>query len=129
VFNVLHAADENDNTEMRKVLDCADLFHQELKAGVCILHHFNKSHDGRLTQRMRGSSAIAGWAEWVMGLSVASQEPREKIRSLEFELKASEPQEHIYFAIDSTEASSKLSRVQYQPPVSTGSKRARFEVV
>src|SRR5205814_1445897 len=88
VFNVLHQVDENDPTGMRKVLDCADQLHRELKASVCILHHFNKSNEGRLTHRMRGASSIAGWAEWVIGLSLVSQDSAEKIRSLEFELKA-----------------------------------------
>ena len=63
----------------------------------------------------------------MIGISLVSQEPGEKIRSLESELKANEAQERIHFVIDSTEARSKLSHVQYQPP-EPSSKRGRFEV-
>src|SRR6266571_7207282 len=92
VLNVLHSADENDQTEMRKILDCAELIHRDTGSSVCICHHFSKEKGGRLTHRMRGSSAIAGMAEFIVGLEFASQVEGETIRVMEFELKITTPQ-------------------------------------
>jgi hypothetical protein len=100
VLNKLHSADENDQTEMRSVLDCADQMHRELNCSICVLHHFNKQEKGRLTHRMRGSSAIAGWAEWIIGLEFASADQQERIRTMEFELKACAPHDIIYYLFD-----------------------------
>ena len=63
VFNVLHAADENDNTEMRAILDEVNRLRSEVGCSIGMVHHFNKNSEGTLTQRIRGAGAIAGWAE------------------------------------------------------------------
>lgn len=97
VFNVLHHADENDNTEMRKVLDQFSRVHREVGCGIGIIHHYNKGDSGSMTQRMRGSSAIAGWAEWLIGISIADEESR--IRRMEFEGKAASPPNPVHFVI------------------------------
>ena len=89
VFNVLHAADENDNTEMRRVLRQLSKIQAEVGCAIGVVHHFNKAEQGSMTQRLRGSSAIAGWAEWLIGISMADEE--QKIRRMEFELKAAQP--------------------------------------
>ncbi len=115
VLNVLHSQDENDNTEMRKVMDCADVLHRELKATICILHHFNKAEHGRLTGRMRGASAIAGWAEWVIGLGFASDKEGEKVRTMQCELKAAESRDPIHFLIETEAGRSELRVVDYVP--------------
>jgi hypothetical protein len=99
VFNVLHAADENDNQEMRAVLRQLSAIQAEIGCGIGVVHHFNKADQGSMTQRMRGSSAIAGWAEWLIGISMADEET--KTRRMEFELKASQPPDPIYYRIDS----------------------------
>jgi len=100
VFNVLHTADENDNSEMREVLRQLSRIQTELKCGIGVIHHFNKMETGSMTQRMRGASAIAGWCEWVIALSMADE--RTKTRKMEFELKAAEPPEPIQFRVVTT---------------------------
>src|SRR5208283_1575726 len=61
VFNVMHAADENDAQEMRAVLRELSRIQTEVGCGIAVVHHFNKLDGGTMTQRLRGSSAIAGW--------------------------------------------------------------------
>jgi hypothetical protein len=107
VFNVLHVADENDNQEMRGVLRQLSTIQAEIGCGIGVVHHYNKADQGSMTQRLRGSSAIAGWAEWLIGISMADEET--KTRRMEFELKASQPPDPIYYRIESTEGVTKLS--------------------
>ena len=114
VFNVLHASDENDNQEMRTVLRQLSAIQSEIGCGIGVVHHYNKSDHGSMTQRLRGSSAIAGWAEWLIGISIADDE--EKIRRMEFELKAAQPPEPLYYRIESRTESTRLERIAYQPP-------------
>lgn len=127
VFNVLHAADENDNQEMRSVLRQLSLLQAEIGCGIGVIHHYNKSDQGTMTQRLRGSSAIAGWAEWLIGISMADEET--KTRRMEFELKAAEPPDPLYYRIESTPDVSRLERVSYSPQQRTtreGSAAARL---
>ena len=56
---------------------------------------------GSLTQRVRGSSAMAGWAEWVIGLHRQSESSEDPLRWAEFELKAASARPKIYFSITS----------------------------
>jgi RecA-family ATPase len=90
VFNVLHCADENDAQAMRSVLRQLSTIQVEIGCGIGVVHHFNKADQGSMTQRLRGSSAIAGWAEWLVGISMANEET--KTRRMEFELKLLSPQ-------------------------------------
>lgn len=108
VFNVLHDADENDQTDIRKVLDAAAQLASGPQCSVCIVHHFRKSGAGdtSMTQQLRGSSAIAGWVEWLMGISLA--EAGQKTRRAEFELKAAMSPEPVFFTIESNEQSAWL---------------------
>ncbi len=77
VFNVLHAADENDNQEMRTILRQLSNIQAEVGCDIGVVHHYNKSSElGSMTQRLRGSSAIAGWAEWMVGISMAEEETK-----------------------------------------------------
>jgi len=115
VLNILHQADENDNTQMASVLRKVKWLHEETGAAIGILHHYKKEDSGRITQRLRGASAIAGFAEWVIGLSMADEEA--KIRRMEFELKAGQPPEPIYFSINAEEGKpAKIQRVMLQNP-------------
>src|SRR5215469_11687877 len=59
VLNVLHTRDENDNQEMRQVLARLEEIQREIGCGIGLCHHYNKMGNGSMTQRMRGSSAIA----------------------------------------------------------------------
>lgn len=120
VLNVLHCADENDNTEMRSVLRLLSQVQAEIGCGIGVIHHLNKNAEGSMTQRLRGSSAIAGWFEWLIGISL--EDPEQKIRKAEFELKAAEPPEPIYWKIYCGSAgSAELARVEYTPKESKGS--------
>jgi putative DNA primase/helicase len=95
VFNRLHSADENDNTEMRVVMDHADRLQREVGCSIGIVHHYNKTGEGSITQRLRGAGSIAGWAEWLVGLSRMDT----SIRKVEFELKGADTPDPIYFRI------------------------------
>jgi hypothetical protein len=100
VFNVVHGSDENDQSEMRKILDLATELARQVGCSLGILHHFNKETKGRLVQRIRGSTAIAGWAEWVIGLKYASQKADEKVRIMEFDLKSGSVDHPLRFTIN-----------------------------
>lgn len=118
VFNVLHSADENDNTQMAAVLRRVRRIQDKTGAAIGIIHHYSKSEGhGRITQRLRGASAIAGFAEWIIGLSMVDEEAQ--VRRMEFELKAGASPQPIYFCIDSTEQKLKLKRVQMMQQGST----------
>lgn len=97
VFNVMHGADENDNTEMRQVLRQLSAIQAAVKCGIGVVHHFNKMDGGSMTQRLRGASAIAGWAEWLIGIRMEDEE--QKIRRMDFELKAACPPDPIYYQV------------------------------
>ena len=124
VFNVLHCADENDAQEMRGVLRQLSTIQAEIGCGIGVVHHYNKADQGSMTQRLRGSSAIAGWAEWLIGISMADEET--KTRRMEFELKAAQPSDPIYYRIESTEGASKLALSE---PPSAGKSRRESGVV
>jgi len=128
VFNVLHEADENDNQEMRVVLRQLSRIQAEIGCGIGVVHHYNKSDQGSMTQRLRGSSAIAGWAEWLIGLSMVDEET--KTRRMEFELKAAQPPDPIYYRIESAEEKdiARLEKVSFTPqrPIREGSAAARL---
>lgn len=109
VFNVLHAADENDNQEMRGILRQLSTIQAEIGCGIGVVHHYNKADQGSMTQRLRGSSAIAGWAEWLIGISMADEET--KTRRMEFELKAAQPPDPIHYRIESQAETAQLVRV------------------
>ena len=128
VFNVLHTADENDAQEMRAVLRQLSRIQAEAGCACAVVHHWNKSDQGSMTQRLRGSSAIAGWAEWLIGISMADEET--KTRRMEFELKAAQPPDPVYYRIDNEPGSATLARVE--PPTESrkreGSTAARLMV-
>jgi hypothetical protein len=123
VFNTLHGADENDNTEMRRVLEELNRMQREVGCAICVIHHFNKTAEGSLTQRLRGAGAIAGWAEWPIGVEAAD----EHIRKLQFELKAAQPPEPFCYRI-SGEDFDNWKRIERTDWVPEGSgKRNRAE--
>jgi hypothetical protein len=118
VFNVLHVADENDNTEMRGVLEQLNVIQREVGCSICVLHHFNKQAEGSLTLRLRGSSAIAGWAEFLIGIAKTGgdRDPRR----MDFELKAALPPEPVCFKINSDDLGAGVRIERTDPPQSFG---------
>jgi putative DNA primase/helicase len=110
VFNVMHAADENDNSEMRAVVRQLSLIQAKIGCAIAVVHHYNKHGEGSVTKRLRGASAIAGWCEWLIGISWADE--AQKIRKMEFELKAALPPDSICFQILSEGETTKLERAQ-----------------
>lgn len=126
VLNVLHAADENDNTEMRAVLRRLSALQAEVGCGIGVVHHYSKAENGSMTQRLRGASAIAGWAEWLIGISMADEES--KTRRMEFELKAAQPPDPIFYRIESSPGLASLVRTeqpcgQHQPREGSAAER------
>ena len=114
VFNVLHSANENDNQEMRTVLRQLSAIQAEIGCGIGVVHHYNKTDQGgSMTQRLRGSSAIAGWAEWLIGISM--EDEKTKTRRMEFELKAAQPPEPICYRTESMSEATRLERVRFDP--------------
>src|SRR6185437_12497423 len=125
VFNVMHAADENDNTEMRAVVEQLSVLQREIPCSIGVVHHFNKQSEGSLTQRLRGASAIAGWAEWLIGIESISGE--QKTRRMSFELKAASQPDSITYEVqtDELEYSSRIERVDWSPePTARRGRRA-----
>jgi hypothetical protein len=123
VFNILHSADENDNTEMRQILELLNRLQREVGCAIGAIHHFNKSIEGSLTQRLRGSSAIAGWAEWLIGVEALDSH----IRKMQFELKAAESPEALCYRINGEKFDgwSRIERADWIPE--KAAKRSRAE--
>ena len=97
VLNVLHDADENYNKEMRRVLSSVNTIQAKAGCQICIVHHYNKSDGQSITKRMRGSSAISGFAEWIVGLDVVDEVA--KVRRAQFEIKGGEAPLPVHYQI------------------------------
>jgi len=123
VARVLHGADENDSTAVQKSLvDPMNQIQSEVGCGICLVHHTNKQPDATLTESIRGASAIAGFAEFVIGVRVEDEDSW--TREFLCELKASTAPERFFFRIlDTPEAAIKLERVEWQAPT-RGRKRS-----
>jgi RecA-family ATPase len=114
VMRVLHTADENDNTEMQRVISVLNRIQDETSCSICLIHHDNKGKDATLTERARGASAIAGYAEFICGIRVV--EEVEWTREFSCELKASMPPEKFYWRIlDTPDDAISLEQVDYTP--------------
>jgi putative DNA primase/helicase len=122
VLNVLHSADENDNQEMRDILQKINEIQKETGCQIGVVHHFNKAEHGSLIKRIRGSSAISGWVEWAIGISVADEEMG--VRKMEFEMKADHPPAPVYYQIISSKDSglARLTRTDYAQNKKPGGK-------
>lgn len=120
VFNAMHQSEEKDSTQMRALMVSLSNVQAELGCGICIVHHFRKAEMGSvgpLVQRVRGSGSIAGWAEWLMGVSMEDEDS--KLRKIEFESKAAEGRKPVYFRIESDDERKTSALVRehgYQPP-------------
>ena len=90
VFRSVHESEENDNDEMPNVLAKVNRIQNECGCAVMLVHHLNKSTPENIFKGLRGASAIHGWMEWGIGISVTNPEEEDKhnwIRKLEFENK------------------------------------------
>lgn len=115
VFNILHEADENDNTDMRQVMMALSRIQREVGCALGVVHHFNKNSEGTLTQKFRGAGAIAGWAEWLIGIESVANDKR--VKKMEFQIKAGDLLDDVFYEIhgDELAASSRIQRVDYIP--------------
>jgi putative DNA primase/helicase len=90
VFRSIHDGEENDNTEVAKVLAKVSRIQTELKCACALVHHIAKVDDSNIFKGLRGASAIHGWMEWGIGISVTNPEEEDRaqyIRRAEFESK------------------------------------------
>lgn len=112
VMRVLHGSDENDNTQMQKVIDVLNKIQSECGCSICLIHHDNKREDATLTERARGASAIAGYAEFIVGIRVVDEE--EHVREFACELKAAMSPDKMHFKIiDTVDDGIALERVSW----------------
>jgi hypothetical protein len=116
VFNVLHSSDENDNQEMRGILQKLNEIQKEVGCQIGMVHHFNKADQSSMIKRIRGSGAISGWVEWAIGISVVDAELG--VRRMEFETKAGQPPPPIHYRIvaEKESAVAELVRTDFEPP-------------
>ncbi len=111
VLNIMHTCEENDNTAMGLVMEQLNILKHEVGCDIGVCHHFNKNGEGSLTQRLRGAGAIAGWAEWVVGIEKVPNDTH--TRRMEFELKAGD-HPPLFYEIKSNDAdtASVIERVE-----------------
>lgn len=115
VMRVLHSADENDNTQMQRVITTLNRIQEQSGVSICLIHHDNKREDASLTERARGASAIAGYAEFMIGLRVVDEE--QHVREFICELKAATALPRFYWNIlDTVNDAIKVERVHWTPP-------------
>ncbi len=72
VLNKVHGADENEQTEMTRIMGLFEKARREFGCGFLIVHHFRKQGGegaSRGNQRLRGSSVLGGWSECSFYLS------------------------------------------------------------
>lgn len=114
VLNVLHGAEENDNTAMRAVMRQVNGMQQKLGCAMVLIHHFRKrgAAEGVLTmaEQFRGASAIGGWRQWVIGCALDDDAGR--VRKMSFELKASAPPDALRWRVDDDGRSVRLLRAE-----------------
>jgi hypothetical protein len=133
VLNVLHGAEENDNTAMRNVMRQLVNLHERLgRCSIAVLHHESKSNlnrGGSLKKRARGASAIGGWAEWVFAIDIVNADEPDKsqwIRRVEFETKAGAPADGVEFMIQSEGGRTQLKVVNAKPIIPAKPKQESF---
>src|SRR5208337_4004768 len=122
VMRVLHGADENDNTEMQKVIDVLNRIQEETGCSIELIHHTNKREDATLTESARGAGSIAGWCEFVCGIKVVDE--ADWTRDFVCELKAAMSPDRFYWRIiDTPDDGISLTRVNWTPPAYSNKKR------
>lgn len=89
----IHSANENDNIQIRSVLDTITEINRKANTSAIVIHHFGKPQEGQqLEHRTRGASSIKDWADTL--IAVTSKPHNNKIlRQLTF-LKVRNGPEH-----------------------------------
>lgn len=101
VFRRLWTGNENDNEEVSHVLAALTRIETEVGCQVGVIHHLSKAEGSSIFHRSRGSTAIEGFGEWGLGITVDSQsEPGRDIRKVEFYTKSGSSHEPIYYEIE-----------------------------
>ena len=100
---------------MRVVMSALSRIQREVGCSLGVVHHFNKNSEGTLTQKFRGAGAIAGWAEWLIGIELVSSEKH--LRKMEFSIKAGDQLDSLFYEVRSDElaASTRIQRADYIP--------------
>ncbi len=76
VFRSIHDSEENDNTAVAEVLAKVSRIQTELKCACALVHHIAKTENANIFRGLRGASAIFGWLEWGIGISVVNPRGR-----------------------------------------------------
>jgi hypothetical protein len=123
VLNRVHTRAENDNTEMAQVVGRISQMGRDAGCSIGLVHHVSKENNsGRFFTRIRGASAIHGWTEWSIGLSLGEKNAEgHLIRTAEFETKAGEAIGPISFVIDSKGGNLRLQPADLYVPSGTKS--------
>lgn len=80
----LHTVNENDNVQIRKVLDTITEINRKTGTTAIVIHHFGKPQEGLTTaHRTRGASSIKDWADTLIAVSRKKHEHK-TLRLLEF---------------------------------------------
>jgi hypothetical protein len=90
VFRSLHDGEENDNSEVAKILAKVTRIQTELRCASALVHHIAKVEQGNIFRGLRGASAIHGWMEWGIGISIVNADEDDRanyVRKAEFESK------------------------------------------
>ena len=114
VLNRIHNRDENNNGDMAQVFKKIGQIGQQAECSIGIVHHVSKENNsGRFFTRIRGASAIYGWVEWSIGLSIENPSEQKLRRRAEFETKAAESCEPISFTIQHRSGNLQLVPADY----------------
>ncbi len=80
----LHSSKENDNVQMRDVLDTLTEINTKAGTSCILIHHFGKPSEGQQTRyRTRGAQSIVDWSVTAMAFTVRPHEHK-ILRQLEF---------------------------------------------
>lgn len=113
VFRVLWHGNENDSRETAEVLEAAKRIGRESGCQIGLVHHVSKSDRGTIFDRARGSG-ILGWREWALGITIENPDaqPKDQIRKMEMQTKASVAASPIYYRIEGYESKLCLEEVE-----------------
>ena len=80
----MHRANENDNIQIRTILDTITHINRETNTAAIVIHHFGKPVDGVQTKwRTRGASSMLDWCDTMLAATDKSH-PLRILRRIEF---------------------------------------------
>ena len=80
----LHSVNENDNVQIRKILDNITEINRKFGTTATVVHHFGKPTENSVTaHRTRGASSIRDWADTLIAVTRKKHEHK-TLRLLEF---------------------------------------------